>query len=248
VPVAPAAPIPTDALGRERELQRLLTQVNVQRMRAQIVGAKKTLEQALLVAEQMPPTAAAPVYEMQGDLLAAEERWQPAKDAFEKALQAEPTRATAERKFAAMAVRLSDEAAMHTVQAALLRGDDLSDILRGGRENGSHAGLAMLLSLFMPGAGQFYNGHTAKGALLVGAFLLASAVVGASPDRTAFFRYLTHLIAGKHAVASFSPVIGAAVVVTIAVWLYALVDAPFSARRVARIDPNAGVDRAGWEP
>jgi hypothetical protein len=76
-PVAPVSPLRVNAVGPPlttatavvRERERLLTLVNVQRMRGQTDDARKTLEQILAVSEGLPGRDIAPTQELLGDLL-----------------------------------------------------------------------------------------------------------------------------------------------------------------------------------
>ena len=151
--------IPTDPLARERELERLLTRANVERARALIRDSRKTLEQALALAPHVSPTAAAPVYEQLGDLLAAEERLPEAKEHYEKALELSGgKRASAEKKLGEVTVRLSDQEAMVRLGGVLAPSDDLVDVLRSptlGQAprrsgNGSLAGARLWAVLLWP--------------------------------------------------------------------------------------------------
>jgi hypothetical protein len=77
--------------------------------------------------------------------------------------------------------------------------------------------LAGAFSVFLPGAGHFYAGETVKGAVLSGLFI--GGVVGVATANVG----LTH--------SSIKPGAWASVVVIVASYLYALIDAPFAAGR-----------------
>ena len=109
-----AAPVaaPLSPAARDRERDRLLTLANVQRMRGQTREAGETLDQALAFSDPDagPGTRAAdaPIHEMRGDLLAANGEDKKARDAYDAAHKLDPTRASAERKYAQMTLRLAD--------------------------------------------------------------------------------------------------------------------------------------------
>lgn len=253
---APQITIPSDPLARERELERLLTRANVERARALVRDSRKTLEQALVLAAHVSPTASAPVYEQLGDLMAAEERLTEAKDLYEKALTAcNGDRPSAEKKLAEVSLRLSDQAAMERLGGALAPSEDFAAVLHAPRAGRRHAGMAMLLSL-VPGFGQFYCGQILKAAVILGVFVVSLAVVIVQPDHEALFEHL----AGAFALASAkvkSPA-PATLTVTFAViafatWVYSVADAPFSAAKTEEADsphisPTPMGSRADWEP
>jgi tetratricopeptide (TPR) repeat protein len=262
VPLPPTAPnpptisIPSDPLARERELERLLTRANVERARALVRDARKTLAQALVLAEHVSPTAAAPVYEQLGDLLGAEERLTEAKEHYEKALStARGDRPSAEKKLAEVTLRLSDQEAMARLGGVLAPSEDFADVLRAPRAGRRHAGLAMALSL-VPGFGQFYCGQVLKAAVLLGVFVVSLTIVMILPDHDALFEHL----AGAFALASSkikspapsTPTVLFAVI-AFSAWLYSVADAPFSAGKsdeaeVPHLSPTPMGNRADWEP
>lgn len=246
------ANLPTDPLGRERELDRLLTTANVQRMRAQILPARKTLEQALLIAQMLTPVHAAPVHEQRGDMLAAEERWPEARAEYEQALAlCDGNRPSAERKLAEITIRISDEEALQRLGGAL-RGDDLSDILSDPRTGKRHAGLAMILSI-IPGFGQFYCGQFIKGAVLLAVFVVALLVISVAPEKLEYLKLVGATMTMQHYKATVPAHLHVFGFVAFASWLYSVVDAPFTAQRMSSDDGPSFVatpmgNRSDWEP
>jgi hypothetical protein len=230
----------------ERERDRLLSLANVQRMRAQIVPARATLQQALQVAQGLPGPQVAPVHELIGDLWAAEERWALAATAYEQAHLLDPARATAERKFGEMTIRVADEKALLALGAGGLSAD--SFIPTSGRQGRRNPALALLGSLILPGFGQFYNGQLIKGAVCLGLLMVAIVLVTLTPDvaslRCAFQpSHTCHNI-------TISPVTWFSLALTVGVWLYSLIDAPVSASRIAYQESTHGaavIDKSGWE-
>lgn len=239
--------VPEDPIAKERERDRLLSLASVQRMRAQIVDARKTLQQALIVSAGLPGAQIAPIHEMIGDLMAAEERWDQAADAYEKAHQLDPKRMTAEKKYGEMTLRLADEKAMASLGDAFLKGD--GSALSSGARGKRSPGFAMILSLIMPGFGQFYNGQFVKGSICLGIVVLAIFLIAVTSDLNALLCLFapTRACRGVHV----SPLTWLCLAIFVAVWLYGLVDAPMSAARTTDdgvgLSGGPAIDKSGWE-
>ena len=252
----------------ERERDRLLTLVNVQRMRGQTGEARKTLEQIVALSEGLPPRDIAPTQELIGDLFAADEKWDAALEAFRKARDLDPARPSAERKFAELTLRLSDIQAEKRLAEAMMRGDDITSMLAGnalatgrGRRN---AGVAMLLSAAIPGFGQFYNGELVKGAVVLALFALSLLYAILSGDLDTVVSKVTSLVTisaptishghgtissrvsqySAHPLSVFSILIG---ILLVGVWLYAIVDAIFMAAKTPKNELGPAIDKTGWE-
>lgn len=251
-PKPPLPPLPADVLGRERELQNLLARANLQRMRALITDARRTLEIALAVAETLPPAAAAPVHEMIGDMLAAEERWEQARDTYAQAVSLDPNKASAERKYGEMVVKLNDAEALARLGGPLT-GDDLVDVLRDARPGQRHAGMAMFCSLLLPGGGQFYGGQFVKGGAILGVALLSLLLIALSPERAALVEQVGGMVAMKPVRGSGTvpPALWICLAAGVLAWLYGLVDAPVSTGRsntTVLLNPAPMGNRSDWEP
>jgi len=245
---APPAPIPApsplaegmDPIARERELQNLLSKANLLRLRAQIRDARRTLDIALEVATTLDRTAAAPVHEQIGDMLAAEERWDAARDAYALANDADPTRASVERKLGAMILKARDEAALGRLGLAPETGADLEDMQ-------NRLAVATAVSLVAPGAGHLLMRQWAKGAAFLICFLAASgfflvskqSVESAGPGRRARNTQTRTVGTGY-----------ATVLLAVGVYVACLLDlAAQSKRHQARKgnNPVPAGDRADWE-
>ena len=242
---APAYDPPADSLVRESELQSLLARAHLQRMRALITDSRRTLDLALVVAQTLPPPAAAPVHEMIGDMLAAEERWESARDAYEQALAIEPTRASAERKFGEMVVKINDEAAM-----ARLGGE--STFTPQDETVRDRLDIATVCTIIAPGLGQIVLGQRAKGFAFLAIFLATLAFALFSPKPEARSGPLpgrrVRVTSQDTDMALFLWLKWAAVVI---IWSIAVADIARQARRANRntaANPVPGGDRAGWEP
>ena len=249
----PAAAPPVPDFARERERDRLLTLANVQRMRGQLPEAQETLKKALALGDGQSK-ADAPIHEILGDVLASDERWEEAKAAFGAAHALDPERVSAERKFAQMTLRLADAAQERALAEALLRGEIPPGGAGGiGMPRGKrNPGLAMLLSAFVPGFGQLYNGQMVKGFLCLGIFVVTLLAINLSPDAKLFFGQILPLAAGKIPAVrgEISPFLLMLIFVCGAMWLYAVIDAPIAASKTASAQAGpapSGGDKSGWE-
>jgi hypothetical protein len=239
--------------AKSDELQRLLTRANVERMRALLVPAKKTLEEALPLALAIGPTAVAQVQEQRGDLLAMEERWKEAQVCYAEAKKADPGRAVVEKKYAEMAVRLADEAAMARLGEVMLRGDSLGEVLADPVMGKRNAFLAMLLSALVPGTGQMVSGQFIKGGIVMAVWALCVLIVMFSPDRDAVFGQLAAIFnpAGAEKLPkNVGTMAWMGLVGIFVTWIYAVFEAPVSASKTRPLQTATGefVDKSGWEP
>lgn len=251
---APVIAIPADPLARERERDRLMTLANVQRMRGQITEAVATVDQVLLLAEGAVPRDIAPIHELRGDLLATLFRWEDARDAYATAHEVDPERAAAERKFATMLLRMSEMKGQGSMADAMLRGDNIRDLMlapSAGHIGKRKPGLAMLLSAFVPGFGQFYNGQLVKGLLCLSIFVLALVAIRLSPDSETIVRKLAALVNAspvQGAARPVSPLLWFLLLLSGVVWVYSFLDAATSAAKSEEgAASGPGIDKTGWE-
>jgi hypothetical protein len=255
VPVVDKATItiPTDPLAREREHNRLMTLANVERMRGDLTQSEKTLQTALLFTEGMQERDIAPVHELIGDLKMQRGDLKGALAAYDTAHKMNTERASAERKFAEVTLKLAriDGALAHTEE--LVKSDRFVSILAdAGPQKRRNAGVAMLFSLF-PGFGQFYNGQFVKGAILMALIVISSLVIALSGNWAGMVQQF--VVAFKPGInmqpMPFNPVMWIFVLISVGTWLYSLVDAPFFANK--RNMEGTGdsqkpvVDKTGWE-
>ncbi len=103
-----------------------------------------------------------------GDIYLAEGETQKALELFEKAFARYPKNATFEERAAICRLDLAEMEADQTVAPLLLETGDKSKVF----ERSPHK--AVSLSVFLPGAGQFYNDENEKGAACLGGYLLSS--------------------------------------------------------------------------
>ncbi|MCS7263795.1 MAG: DUF5683 domain-containing protein [Armatimonadetes bacterium] len=131
---------------RDDEVERLLTQANVERVKGNLSDAKRLIEQAL----QKAPNRA-DIHELLGDVYKAIGDLPSAFKCYKKAKDLDPSRRSAEEKFAATLLELNQPS--------------LADEVPFLPKNPNYA---VLFSAFLPGAGQIYNEQWLKGiAMLV---------------------------------------------------------------------------------
>ena len=126
------------------QAERLLREAHIARRRGRFDAALQACQAAV---ERCPSDAAA--LEMFGDILQALGRVDDAVAAYRRAGEADPSRRSAERKYAAL----------------ILMQDRLAVPL-SARAEPRNPYMAVLLSALCPGAGQYYNGETLKGLIL----------------------------------------------------------------------------------
>jgi hypothetical protein len=162
-PSAPYVPKPTitlppfrEATTQERmDADRQLTAANIARRRGQFKEAEKACRAAL---ELMPKDA--PALELYGDILQSVGQVDNALYSYERALEADPTRKTVEKKYAELMLLQNREIEM-------LRSEYIP----------RSPMVAVLFSAVLPGAGQLYNGEAFKGLLMVLASLGCIATI-----------------------------------------------------------------------
>lgn len=247
----PTIAVPDSPIAREVERDKLMTMAGVQRARGQVTDARETLEKALVMAEGGSPREIAVIQEQIGELLMIEDDLEGAAAMFQEALKTDPSRVSAEKKYAAAQMEISDRQAEKRLGQKALQGDSMAEILTSGGLSGRagrrNAGLAMILSL-VPGFGQFYNGQFAKGAMLLATFSLAMGILTFTSDGKNLMQSFAATIAlhpGKGA--PVSPMTIAVGVIGFAAWLYSIVDAPFFASKTSEAvevynKPNESID------
>lgn len=204
-PSTPYVPKPTITLPPFREsgtqermeADRLLTAANIARRRGSFAEAEKSCRAAL---ELIPKDA--PALELYGDILQAVGRVDDAMYAYQRAVEADAKRKTAEKKYAELAL-------MQDRSVDMLRDDYIP----------RNANLAVFFSALFPGAGQVYNGETLKGIALAVVGGLCVYLLGWTPY--GFTKSLKQI----------TPQLAFSIAITGAVYIYAVVDANLGARR-----------------
>lgn len=128
------------------EAERLLRDAHLARRRGRF---QQAFDACLLAVSKVPRDAAA--LEMLGDILQSLGRVDDAVAAYHRAGEADPTRGSAERKYA---------------ELVLMQDRSVASLVR--QEEPRNPYLSVMLSALCPGLGQYYNGERAKAAVLVG--------------------------------------------------------------------------------
>lgn len=134
----------------------LLTAANIARRRGNFKEAEQRCREAI---ELTPQDAAA--LELYGDIFQSVGRVDDALFAYERAKEADPNRASAEKKYAELML-------LQNREIELLREEFIP----------RNANIAVLFSALMPGAGQVYNGEPWKGLLIFLTMVVCVLVLG----------------------------------------------------------------------
>ncbi len=182
------------------EADRLLTAANISRRRGLFKQAEKECRDAL---ELIPADAAA--LELYGDILQGVGRVDDAVYAYGRAVESDPNRKSAEKKYAELTLAQNREIEM-------LREEILP----------RNPTLAIFLSSILPGAGQVYNGQIVKGLVVAAAVLACVWLLGwTNLGFPGSHNRLTNSVAGLMIVAAL-------------IYGYGVVDANSTARRGTR--------------
>jgi tetratricopeptide (TPR) repeat protein len=144
--------------GEQAELESLIKQAQLARIRKQGQTATDLMKKAAAIAPSSPV-----VLEALGDDLAARGMYQLAKDAYAKAKKYDPENVALDRKHGE-AVYFSDARAA----GMMLSFQD---------ENFASGSASIWLSLFAPGVGQMVRGKWVKGTIIFAGFLISLAIL-----------------------------------------------------------------------
>ena len=148
--MASTEPGPTAQDEFERRVEEVARSLHFGKLEQAEQGVRRLLELA-------PNSTTA--HELHGDVLAALRQTAAAREAYHRALEAEPANADAERKFAELALA---DGQKHWAAQAIMAGD--LDRFRGAPHKAP--GRAALRSMIFPGLGQLYNGDFEIGVVL----------------------------------------------------------------------------------
>lgn len=133
------------------EVERLLTQANVERVKGNFLAARRLLEQALQRAPER-----ADIHELMGDVYKAVGDLSTALEFYKKARELDPSRRSAEEKFASTLLEINQPTVSEEVPFLP-----------------KNPSLAVILSALLPGAGQVYNEQWFKGVVMCVVALLS---------------------------------------------------------------------------
>lgn len=202
---------------RERELERLLAQANLHRLRGQLLEAEDTCRKAI---ELNPGDVI--IREMLGDVLNDAGKLRAALAEYRTALDYAPGKDSLEKKFAKATLELADREREKVMAQDMM----LNPQKYAPRERNQ---AIAFFSAFVPGLGQLYNGEIVKAAVIFGTFLLfvLSYALLQQPypegiDNLQAFLYVTN------------PLVQMTAVIFIIAYIYGLIDAPITAGKTVR--------------
>ncbi|HEV2472901.1 MAG TPA: hypothetical protein VGS41_09565 [Chthonomonadales bacterium] len=195
-------------VAEARQAEQLLREAHALRRREKYAEAEARCRQAL---ELTPKDAAA--LEMLGDILQGVAKVNEALAAYKRATQANPNRATAERKYGDLLMRQENWTGLNLESAA-------REPKRG-----------VILSLIFPGAGQIHNGEYAKGIF----FILAEAVCA----YVALWSKWRVVLKAAHGALAPNVINSAAIVIGASIYIASLIDV-LSVSRSSRKGGSAG--------
>ncbi len=205
--------------GCQEQAERLLREANVLRLRKQYAEAETRCREAL---ELVPDDVVG--LELLGELLYDKGSLREASDLYQKVLELQPGRASAETRLARVILEQGErDHERLRAQSLLTTGSSLST-----RERKNRVLLSTLLSLVFAGAGQLYNGDYVKAGVLAVVYLVGWAV-----GIPVLIQMGLVFMGAK---TPLPPDIGwrAAVgLVAVFAWIYGLLDAPARASRLA---------------
>jgi len=201
----------------QEQIDALLREANILRLRGQAAEAEERC-QAILERAPDDPTA----LEMLGDLLRGRGRLEEAAGLFQKAMAAAPNRPAPETKFAEITLELAERQRARDTATSMLHHPSSPE-----RQRRSVA-IALMMSGFFPGLGQFYNHEITKGVFLVVGALACIGLGGDALFRL-FFTVATARSAG--AVDSLGAWFG---LLGFVLWLYGVIDAVVVAQKRGR--------------
>lgn len=165
--------IDPEDIRRKASIDRVLSKANVHRMRGAYLEAEDAYREALSIDESRVD-----VQELVADMIYARGQLDSALAAYKKVLEMEPSRASAETKYAKVALEIGER----EYQKRLAQ-----EMLENPRKSAPPARswlLALIASALLPGSGQMYVGEYKKGAIILGAFLLSILVLALDPVST----------------------------------------------------------------
>jgi tetratricopeptide (TPR) repeat protein len=235
-------------IERKVAIDRLLSKANVHRMRGEYIQAEDTYKEVLSMDQSNLD-----ILELIADMIYARGQLDASLAAYKDLLDKEPGRASAETKYARVALDIGEREYAKRLAQDMLENPDK---FRTARKSPA---IAMIGSIIAPGVGQIYIGDYVKGLIILGAFYFSLLVLAIDKDGTgALFLSLKALFnpldAPKHIPVSGMAIFFASVLVFI--FVYAVIDAPIAAakREIKMPDISGGgstrqgTDLPGGEP
>ena len=209
-PAKNASRLPKRDFAAEEEAGRRLTNAHIQLRRGLAAEAEAS---ARAILAEHPSDAGA--YELLGDIQASRSEWDSAGASYKEALKHDPTRASAEAKFAKITLRQAETARQEKLGVAYAA----TDTAMMGREGESRGAWAVILgSALCPGLGQVVQGQTRKGLVMIAIFVLGLVLLA----------LLAHISPGK---AFFGTPFWVLNAILAADWIYSVADAAQASAR-----------------
>jgi tetratricopeptide (TPR) repeat protein len=211
----------------QEQIDRLLREANVFRVRRQFEQAEERCRAALEIAP-----ADSGVLEMLGDLLREQDQVEKAAEQYRLALEQDPNRAVLEKKYAELALALAERQRQRDLAQLVLENPAA---FRAPKKK-KNVAIALFLSLVWPGLGQFYiaEGLDVKGVILAVASLLCFRGLAAL-----FQMMLVFAGVGRGSGANGSAMLG---LLFCLLQVYAVGDAVFAAQKTS----SSNTDRLGF--
>lgn len=198
------------------ELNKLLTTINLQRMRGQGIEAEETCRKALEISPSDPA-----IHETLSDLLYERGMLDEALKEIKVAMELQPGKPSIEKKHAKIVLEIGER----EYEKALVK--DMMDNPHKYVVRERKPGLALLLAL-IPGLGQFYNHELIKAGIVFGTFLLFIVSFGLfQPD----YPPVTSV---QEILRFTNPTVQVLGFLSLTAYIYGLVDAPVSAEKSSK--------------
>jgi tetratricopeptide (TPR) repeat protein len=206
-------------------VDKLISKVNLHRMRGQYAEAEDVCREALSM-----DGARIDVRELLADMIYARGQLDTAMAEYKNVLDQDPKRVSAETKYAWLAIEVGEREYQKRLAQEML--ENPGKVVPPAKS----PLLAFITSACLPGTGQIYVGELRKGLIILGAFLLSMAILAMTPiDTGNLLKNFGALIRPVDSERNL-PVGGIALFcasVLMIVYIYAVIDAPIAASKVS---------------
>lgn len=199
---------------QEQEIERLLALAHLQRIRGQWVEAEDTCRKAVDIAPKEINAR-----EMLADVLHECGKLDMARSEYHTIMELSPENPPIEKKFAKVTLEIAEHEREKMIAMDMLQ--------HPHKYVHRHRNplWAMLLSAFLPGLGQFYNGDMLKASVAFGSFLLFIICAAVLPHQNSSSINIVVLFANIHPVAQ---VLG---IIALILYVTGMIDAPIVAEK-----------------
>ncbi|MEP0765168.1 MAG: tetratricopeptide repeat protein [Fimbriimonadia bacterium] len=173
---------------RPEELEKVLRQAHLHKMRQEKARALEMITRATEMAPEDPDT-----WELLGDMLADLGRFDEAQAAYKRCLELAPDRVSVEKKHARAVFYQSEKSYERARMEQIMAGEVSAEVSLVPRK----PGLALMMGIVLPSSAQFYNGQFVKGGIILAVLVVLSAVLLLNPGFVAAASGFVHLIAAR---------------------------------------------------